>query len=132
MRVAKVMSTHEEIAAGLRKRILGGDLVPGDRVVSSLDEAASEHGVAVGTVREALRLLADEGLIMTRPGKGSFVISSELAANGSEGAALISPAEFRKLQEDVQNLKADVDQLQQQRNISRGRKRERGDDQQSG
>ena len=130
--MTKVQSEYEEIAAGIRKRILSGDLAPGDRAVESLDAAAVEYGVAVGTVREALRLLAGEGLVMTRPGKGSFVIAPGLAADGTEGGAIISVADVRKLQEDVAGLKADVAELQSQRGISRGRKRERSDDQQSG
>jgi DNA-binding FadR family transcriptional regulator len=126
--VTKGQSAHEEIAAGIRKRILSGDLAPGDRAVASLDAAAAEHGVAVGTVREALRLLAGDGLVVTRPGKGSFVIAADLAADGTEGGAPISLADVRKLQEDVAGLKADVAELQSQRGISRGRKRERSNE----
>jgi DNA-binding GntR family transcriptional regulator len=131
--VTKGQTMHEEIAAGLRERILSGDLTPGDRAVSSLDAAAAEHNAAVGTIREALRLLADEGLVVTRPGIGSFVAASKerAAAAGETGSGLA--ADVRKLQEDVAILKAEVSELQSQRNMSRtARKRERGDEQQSG
>lgn len=128
--MTKGQSRHEEIAAGLRKRIHSGDLAPGDRAVSSLDEAAAEYGVAVGTVREALRLLADEGLVVTRPGIGSFVAaSSERAASAGETGSGLA-ADVRKLQQDVAILKAEVSELQSQRNMNRtGRKRERGNEQ---
>lgn len=128
--MAKGQSAHEEIAAGIRKRILSGDLAPGDRAVPSLDAAADEHHVAIGTVREALRLLAGEGLVVTRPGIGSFVAASKERAGsvGETGSGLA--ADVRKLQEDVAILKAEVSELQARRNIpTAARKRERGNEQ---
>jgi GntR family transcriptional regulator len=41
--------------------------------VPSLTALAAEHNLADMTVRRALRMLIDEGLIETRPGRGTFV-----------------------------------------------------------
>ena len=59
-----------QLAAQLRARIEAGEIGP---VVPSIMQLTEETGLAVGTVRRALRLLADEGLIYTVPGRGTFV-----------------------------------------------------------
>lgn len=56
----------------LRQLILGGQLRPGERVREI--ELADRFGVSRGPVREALRVLENEGLILRKPRMGSFVI----------------------------------------------------------
>jgi DNA-binding FadR family transcriptional regulator len=136
--VTKGQSRHEEIAAGIRERIQSGALKPGDRAVASLDTAAHEHQVAVGTIREALRLLASEGLVMTRPGIGTIV--QDPAGNSSAPAGRDGElwAAVRKLQGDVADTKGDlsrvkaqVAQIQGRKNMDQAaaRKRARSDEQ---
>jgi len=60
------------LAQELRQQIVDGTLQPGAQVPSERVLAA-EHGVARNTAREAIRLLADEGLVTARHGKGAFV-----------------------------------------------------------
>ena len=62
-----------QVAQALATAIADGRLAPGDPVPSSRDLAA-QFGVARNTVLAALEMLADDGLIETRPGIGSFVI----------------------------------------------------------
>ena len=60
-----------QLAAILRQQIETGELagrLPGERTL------AQEYGVAVGTVRKAVGLLRDEGLIETAHGWGSTVV----------------------------------------------------------
>jgi hypothetical protein len=54
--------TPQEIADTLRKRIRSGDLKAGDRLPTQA-ELADEFGVERGTVRLALRVLQDDGLL---------------------------------------------------------------------
>ncbi|MER5521075.1 MULTISPECIES: winged helix-turn-helix domain-containing protein [unclassified Streptomyces] len=61
--------TPQEIADALRKRIRSGDLKAGDRLPTQA-ELADEFGVERGTVRQALRVLQDDGLL-TNVTKGS-------------------------------------------------------------
>ncbi|MGW4908541.1 GntR family transcriptional regulator [Streptomyces sp. NPDC004270] len=61
--------TPQEIADALRKRIRSGDLKAGDRLPTQA-ELADEFGVERGTVRQALRVLQDDGLL-THVTKGS-------------------------------------------------------------
>lgn len=60
------------LAGELRAAIISGDLGPGAKLPSERSLAA-EHGVARNTVREAVRLLADEGLVTAEHGRGVFV-----------------------------------------------------------
>lgn len=67
--------TYRAIADVLRRRIHAGELSSGAMMPS---EAAlgAQHGVARGTVRAALSLLADEGLIEVVAGQGRRVVGS--------------------------------------------------------
>ena len=61
-------------AAILRARIESGEIAPGE-AVPSITFLVQETGLAVGTIRKAIKVLADEGLVVTVPGRGSFVIT---------------------------------------------------------
>jgi GntR family transcriptional regulator len=60
------------IAEAIRSQIESGELPPGAQLPSERD-LASAYGTARNTAREAVRLLADAGLVITDQGKGSFV-----------------------------------------------------------
>lgn len=61
-----------ELAVGaIRKRILAGDLAPGERLIE--ERLTQELAISRPPLREALRLLENEGLILTKPRRGSFV-----------------------------------------------------------
>ncbi|OYT92987.1 MAG: GntR family transcriptional regulator [Burkholderiales bacterium PBB3] len=64
-------SLHDEVADGLRARIFEGLLAPG----SFIDEAALCADLAISRtpLREALKVLAAEGLVRHEPRRGSFV-----------------------------------------------------------
>ncbi|MFC0037290.1 GntR family transcriptional regulator [Actinomadura rayongensis] len=61
-----------DIADGLRRAIEAGE-IGADRSLPSESELMDRHGVARMTVRRALSLLEDEGLIEVVPGRGRFV-----------------------------------------------------------
>lgn len=65
-------SRYAALAAALRHRIVAGAWPPGAPLPAETSLAA-EHGVALGTLRRALELLAEQGLIERRHGKGTFV-----------------------------------------------------------
>lgn len=120
---------REDATAALRGRIAAGELKPGDRIGPSLDAIARGYGVGKNTMQSILVALATEGIVRREHGIGYFVADSAGAIiNGESGSGLA--AMVRKLQEDVADLKADVGELQDQRNISRApRKRERSNEQ---
>ncbi|MEV0774555.1 GntR family transcriptional regulator [Streptomyces sp. NPDC050428] len=63
---------YERIADELRQSIRAGELRPGDRLPSET-KLAEDHRRSVPTIRDALRLLQDEGLIEKLHGRGNFV-----------------------------------------------------------
>ena len=58
----------------LRARITSGEYKPKDMFPSE-DEISRGYGVSRITVREALRILADQGIIIRQSGRGTFVAS---------------------------------------------------------
>ncbi|MDH2388172.1 GntR family transcriptional regulator [Streptomyces sp. HNM0663] len=63
---------YERIADDLRSSIRAGQLKPGDRLPAET-KLVERYGKTLPTVREALRLLRDEGLIDKQHGRGNFV-----------------------------------------------------------
>ncbi len=61
----------DRLADVLRQAIIGGKLRPGDRINES--EIADAYGISRTPIREALRMLTQEGLVVVRPGRGAFV-----------------------------------------------------------
>lgn len=66
------LSRYGALAAELRQRIVDGHWVPGSALPSE-QQLAAERGVALGTLRQALAVLAEEGLVERRHGRGTFV-----------------------------------------------------------
>jgi GntR family transcriptional regulator len=63
---------YVQLANVLRRMIESGELEPRAPLPSE-SYLQQEHGVARGTVRMAVRILRDEGLVVTIGGRGSFV-----------------------------------------------------------
>ncbi len=61
-----------QVAARLRAAILTKRIAPGEKMPSGAEMAAT-YGVARQTIQQALRILRDEGLIVSRQGSGTFV-----------------------------------------------------------
>lgn len=63
---------YQQVANSLRAAILTRTLTPGEKLPSG-PELAKRYGVARMTVQQAIRLLREEGLIVSRQGSGVFV-----------------------------------------------------------
>lgn len=63
--------SYLQLAAQLRARIQSGEIGPRE-ALPSITYLTGETGLAVGTIRKAIRVLADEGLAYTVPGRGTF------------------------------------------------------------
>jgi DNA-binding GntR family transcriptional regulator len=63
---------RQRVLEHFQSALLEGLLNPGDRLVEA--EIAAEMGISRGPVREAIRKLEEQGLVMTVPYKGSFVV----------------------------------------------------------
>jgi GntR family transcriptional regulator len=64
---------YARVASILRERIRGGEWQPGTQI-PTIDELRGTYQVAEITLRQAIRTLSDEGLLLSRRGKGTFVL----------------------------------------------------------
>ncbi|TDD54626.1 GntR family transcriptional regulator [Nonomuraea terrae] len=65
-----------QLAAILRDQIKSGELPPG-RAIPAESRLMQIHEVGRDTVRKAVRLLRDEGLVVAVQGRGTFVAPQE-------------------------------------------------------
>lgn len=63
---------YQQIAAAIRQRILEGELKPGERL-PTVRETTRTWGCTAGTVQRAYKLLARQGLVVSRAGQGTRV-----------------------------------------------------------
>lgn len=77
----------EQIAGHLRRDILRGTLPPGSRIKER--DNAAELGVSRTPMREAIRILANEGLISLRPARSPVVAEPTFAEIADQVAVLL-------------------------------------------
>ena len=63
--------SYQQLARQLRDRIRAGEYEPGGEL-PSIQRMVQETGLAVGTVRHAIAVLAEEGWAYTVPGRGTY------------------------------------------------------------
>lgn len=76
MELLKRQTMREQIAVSLRKAIMSGEFSPGSQIVEA--ELAQSFGVSRGPLREALRELIEEGLLISIPYTGTRVAELSL------------------------------------------------------
>ncbi len=76
------------VVAGLKDKILAGDLAPGAKLPSET-ELVEEYAVSRTVVREAVTRLRAEGLVETQQGRGSFVLAVPETSSFSVEASAI-------------------------------------------
>jgi len=109
----------DEVAGHLRAAIMSGTLLPGTFI--RLDETAAQLGVSITPVREALRTLRGEGMVLLEPHRGHVVaplsrrdiedifwlqatIAKELAAAAADRITDDEIAELEQLNEKLAAL----------------------------
>ncbi len=69
---------YQEIAESIRQAIFYGELKPGD-ALPTVREMSLQWNCAPGTVQSAYRELARQGLVNSRPGRGTRVVAADAA-----------------------------------------------------
>jgi GntR family transcriptional regulator len=77
---------YERVADAIEADIKSGELPPGMRLQPERVLMA-EFGVSYGTVRHAVKVLRDRGLVRTRHGEGNYVKARPAAEGEGEGPA---------------------------------------------
>jgi DNA-binding GntR family transcriptional regulator len=77
------LTPYRQLAEILRARIARGDWAPG-RAMASETQLVQQYGIARTTVRRAIAVLVQEGIVFTVPQRGTFVTAP--ADNGGEPA----------------------------------------------
>lgn len=76
------LTRYGRLAAQLRQRILSGEWQPGESLPSEAS-LAKAFGVALGTMRQAVSVLVEEGMLVREQGRGTMV------RQGLEGASML-------------------------------------------
>ncbi len=66
-----------QVAEQLEAAIVSGDLSPGDRISNEIDLAGS-LGLSRPTLRQAIKVLVDKGMIVRKRGVGTQVVGSQI------------------------------------------------------
>src|SRR6478672_517201 len=82
---------YERIASRLAEDVRSGALAPGERLPGER-ELARRLGVGRSSVREAIAALQVDGVVVTRPGSGTYVADAPPVARGEDTAADVSPS----------------------------------------
>src|SRR5437868_14002795 len=82
------ISRYGRIATQLRRKIVSGEWPPGTAIPAE-SGLAHEFGIALGTIRQAIGVLVQEGLLERVQGKGTFV------RTGLSGASMMRFFRFR-------------------------------------
>ena len=68
--------SYLQLAAWIRDKINAGEYQPG-QPIPSLQQLKGESGLAIETIRHAVRVLEAEGLVYAVSGRGTFVTPPE-------------------------------------------------------
>ncbi|WP_404356662.1 GntR family transcriptional regulator [Cytobacillus firmus] len=114
----KRLSLRDEVYETLKKNIIQLDFEPGSRLHDK--ELAEDFGISRTPVREALKRLEDEGLVVSTPGSSTrvtplnedgaihaFPVAASLHALGARlGVPRLMPSDFARLEAANKNLEA--------------------------
>lgn len=113
---------YEQIADDIREAIVSGKLTPGDRL-DSVRVLGDRYQVAGTTVQRALRVLRNEGYLMSWQGRGIFVRSAdpEPTADTPVDASTIM-RQLDVIMDRLDTLESKVKTLQGKQSPARSRK----------
>jgi DNA-binding GntR family transcriptional regulator len=101
-------SPYAQVADDLRRQIATGRLKAGAKLDSN-PKLAEHYGVAVMTIRHALDVLREEGLIVTQQGRGTFVVE-DAPGEGSDTGTLTT--ELASIKEALRQINSRLDRLE--------------------
>jgi GntR family transcriptional regulator len=79
---------YQRVAEDLRHAIANCTYQPGDQL-PTLAELTARYGIAVMTARDAIRQLVTDGLVVSRQGKGAYVLRQPSADESISASQLL-------------------------------------------
>jgi GntR family transcriptional repressor for pyruvate dehydrogenase complex len=74
----RTVQVYTSVAEEIKARIAAGDWAVGQRL-PSISQLAQEFGVGTGSIREAVKVRASQGVVRIKHGRGMFGVSVQLA-----------------------------------------------------
>ena len=87
---------YQQIYDTLKSEILDESLRSGD-LIPPENQIAQQYGVNRSTVRKALQMLVNDGLVEKKPGKGSIVLSRDTAKKPLSPSPTASSVSYRNI-----------------------------------
>jgi len=112
---------YRQIAEDLREQIESGQLEPGQQLRTEFD-LRDHYGASRNTVRDAIKWLANLGLVETKPGQGTFVVKTidpfvttltgdpRTGVGGDEGASYASEVDKQKRKPNRSSVQVEIQQ----------------------
>jgi DNA-binding GntR family transcriptional regulator len=112
---------YRQIAEDLRYQIESGRLAPGSQLPTELD-LRERYNASRNTVRDAIKWLANLGLVETRPGQGTYVVEDidpfiitlsgdpTTGLGGGEGAAYLSEVSAKHRKPSTSPVQVEIQQ----------------------
>lgn len=104
-------SAYAQVADDLRRSIAVGRLKAGQKLDGNA-KLAERYGVAPMTVRHALGILRDEGLIVSQQGRGTFVASDPPGGESERDETLVT--ELAEIKAALNLINSRLDRLEGQ------------------
>jgi GntR family transcriptional regulator len=108
---------YQQIAQKIRAQIEQGEIAPGDRLPTEL-ELREEYSASRNTIRDAIKVLTREGLVVTQAGRGTFVpdpidpfvtlLTTNPEVVGDDGVAYKSEVRKRRREPHVSDPQVEV------------------------
>lgn len=108
--------TYKRVADDLRQSISAGTYGPGDQL-PTLAELTDRYGIAVMTARDAIRELVAEGIVVSRQGKGAYVLSRPASDASTSVSELLGL--FKQISRTVDDLADRMDAVEQRLSTDR-------------
>jgi GntR family transcriptional regulator len=92
--VSGATALYAQLASVLRSRILSGEWASGE-FIPSIEELCASYGLGRITVRQALQILSDEGLVSSQRGRRTYVTHTQVDPRGKPLFSSIASIEQR-------------------------------------
>lgn len=96
------LAAYQRVVEKIKAEIRAGDLPVGRQLLGHR-ALADQHGVALGTLQKALKVLQDEGVLVSRPTVGVFVKTVPSADE--------PPVDLEAIMRQLDQLQAKVDDV---------------------